>query len=520
VNTQGLPPAGPAVRRRTLLRAGLTAGTAGFLAACTTAPKATPADFVGPDDPEVRDVEARRKPGTVRDFGLNATVGKIDLGGLTVATWSYGGALPGAVIRVKVGEVVRATLQNRLPDPTTIHWHGLALRNDADGVPGATQPDVAAGGDRVYEFTAGHTGTYWFHPHHGTQLDRGLYAPLIVEDPAEPLSYDDEWIVVLDDWLDGVTGTPDEVLAELKQGMGGMSGPSSEGHDMPGMEMDTLPGMAMGKHALMGAESDLLGGDAGDVKYPHYLINGRIPAAPATYSGKPGTRLRLRIINAGGDTAFRLALGGHRMTVTHTDGFPVSPVDTDALLIGMGERYDVLVTLTDGVFPLVALAEGKLATALALVRTGPGRAPSATVRPAELDRRILTSADLTPADDVRLPQRSADRTLRLELTGSMERYDWAINGKPYDPQAIAAIRAGERVQIDYVNTTDMWHPMHLHGHTFAAGPTGVRKDTVIVRPKQTLSTTFDADNPGIWMIHCHNLYHAEAGMMTLLGYQR
>ena len=502
--------------RRNLLRAGLALTATGALAACGT----TQAALVAPDGPEVRDAETRRKPGTVRDFRLTATPATVDLGGLTVATWTYDGKLPGVPIRVKTGEVIRATLQNRLPEPTTIHWHGLALRNDADGVPAVTQPDLAAGGERVYEFTTADPGTYWFHPHHGTQLDRGLYAPLIVEDPDEPLTYDDEWIVVLDDWLDGVTGTPDEVLAELRQGMGAAGSASPGGADMGGMPGMSMGGVSMGKHVLMGATSALLGGDAGDVKYPHFLLNGRRAGAPATYQGKPGARVRLRIINAGGDTAFRVALGGHRMTVTHTDGFPVQAVDTDALLIGMGERYDVVVTLADGVFPLVALAEGKNARALGLVRTGSGRVPAAGVRPRELDGRVVGYGDLTPTDEARLPDRQPDRTIRLELTGGMQRYDWAINGKPYDPRTIAAIRAGERVRIDYVNTTDMWHPMHLHGHTFAVGSTGLRKDTAIVRPRQTLSTVFDADNPGIWMIHCHNIYHAEAGMMTLLGYER
>lgn len=162
-----------------------------------------------------------------------------------------------------------------------------------------------------------------------------------------------------------------------------------------------------------------------------------MPAAPAAYQGRPGTRLRLRLVNAGGDTAFRMALGGHRMTVTHTDGFPVQPVDTDALLLGMGERYDVLVTLADGVFPLVALAEGKGAVALGLVRTGAGTAPTPATRPPELDRRIIGYRHLQPTDAARLP-------------------------------------AGERVRIDFANTTTMWHPVHLHGHTFAAGDTGVR----------------------------------------------
>src|SRR5207248_380671 len=108
------------------------------------------------------------------------------------------------------------------------------------------------------------------------------------------------------------------------------------------------------------------------------------------YTGKPGRRVRLRIINAGGDTAYRVALGGHKLTITHTDGFPVEHQQVDALLIGMGERYDVLVTLDDGVFPLVALAEGKEASGMALVRTGPGSAPKPTVRPRELDGMIMT----------------------------------------------------------------------------------------------------------------------------------
>jgi FtsP/CotA-like multicopper oxidase with cupredoxin domain len=525
MTSNSLPPLALAsdrsLSRRGLLHAGLAAATAAAVTACGRDTKTTLAGFITPDSAEVRAAETRRKPGTVRDFQLTTTASQVDLGGRTVSTWTYDGRLPGSALRVKAGEVVRATLTNRLPQATTIHWHGLALRNDADGVPDVTQPSLAAGAQRVYEFAAPDPGTFWFHPHSGTQLDRGLYAPLIVEDPNEPLKYDDELIVVLDDWLDGVTGTPDAVLAELKKGMAGMGSTPSAGSDMGGMDMGHMGGMDMsGGHLLMGATSSLLGGDAGDVKYPYFLLNGRLPTAPRTHQAKPGTRLRLRIINAAGDTAFRLALGGHKMTVTHTDGFPVQPVETDALLLGMGERYDVLVTLTDGVFPLVALAEGKNATALSLIRTGSGRAPSATVRPRELDGRIVTYRDLKSTDAVRLPDRNPDRTITLKLTGGMDRYNWAFNAKPYDPKHIEPIRSGERVRIDYVNTTQMWHPMHLHGHTFALTNGGLRKDTAIVLPKQTLSTMLDANNPGIWMIHCHNVYHQEAGMMALLGYQR
>jgi FtsP/CotA-like multicopper oxidase with cupredoxin domain len=490
------------IHRRTILRAGLVTAGASLLAACGRAgdaPAAADDEFVTADGDEVRAAEAARNPGQVRQVRLAATAGPVDLGGLTVATWSYDGRVPGRPIRVTAGEVVRATVTNQLPADTSVHWHGIALRNDADGVPGVTQPPIAPGSELTYEFTAPHPGTYWFHPHTGTQLDRGLYAPLIVDDPAEPGDYDDEWTVVLDDWLDGVTGTPDELLEELRGG-------------------------GMAHHGHMGQASPLLGGDAGDVVYPHFLLNGRLPAAPVTFEAAPGTRVRLRLVNAGADTAFRVALGGHVLTVTHTDGFPVEPVQTDAVLVGMGERYDVLVTLDDGVFPLVALAEGKGEVALGLVRTGAGTAPGAEVRPAELDGRVAGLDPLTPAEPVRLAPRAPDRTVALELTGGMMAYDWAFNGRPFDPARIeehlTGVRAGERVRLELVNATTMWHPVHLHGHTFAVGEGGPRKDTAVVLPGQTLAVDFDADNPGRWPVHCHNVYHAEAGMMTLLGYLR
>ena len=192
-----------------MLRAGLAAAGAPLLASCTSD---QPTDvIVAADGDEVRAAEARRTPGTVRAVTLNPTVGPIDLGGTTVTTWSYGGTVPGGPIRVKAGEVVSATIHNGLPVDTSVHWHGLALRNDADGVPGLTQQPIKPNQEVAYRFTVPTPGTYWFHPHVGVQLDRGLYAPLIVEDPNEPLAYDDEWVIVLDDWLDGISGDPDDV---------------------------------------------------------------------------------------------------------------------------------------------------------------------------------------------------------------------------------------------------------------------------------------------------------------------
>ncbi|MGJ6123612.1 multicopper oxidase family protein [Mycolicibacterium sp. Y3] len=416
-----------------------------------------------------------------------------DLGGPIVRTLAYGESIPAPAIRANVGDELAITVANRLDHPTSVHWHGIALRNDMDGAEPAT-PNIEAGHDFTYRFSVPHSGTYWAHPHTGLDADFGLYAPLIVDDPRDAGHYDAEWIVVLDDWTDGVGASPQDIYQGLHRGMG------------------------MGS---VGA-SRLLGGDSGDVSYPYYLVNGRIPTAPTTFTAKPGQRIRIRLINAGSDTAFRVALAGHSMTVTHTDGYPVVPKAVDALLLGMSEHYDVIVTAGDGVFPLVALAEGKNGSARALLSTGTGTAPDPGFQPAELYRRVGTVDAFTSTPAAGLGITGADVNLTAELSGSMMSYDWAINGRAFPDNEPLTIAQGQRATLTFTNRTMMWHPMHLHGHTFqmldASGGLGARKDSTIVLPMNTVRVALVADNPGVWMMHCHNTYHQEAGMMTSLNY--
>jgi FtsP/CotA-like multicopper oxidase with cupredoxin domain len=492
----------PITRRRFLVIAGgtATAAVGGGLLIASRDGSPSPS-VVAAGSPRVAAVEeSRRRPGAaVNDVAITAAA--------TGEVWAYGAQVPGDEVRLRAGDVLRVAFTNDLPEPTTVHWHGIALRNDMDGVPGVTQPAVAPGEQFEYEFTAPDPGTYFFHPHVGPQLDRGLYAPLIVEDPDEPGDYDRELVLVLDDWLDGAD--PNAVLAGLQEsGMGGMGG-----MDMGG-SMDMVPSG--------------LGMDVGDVDYPTYVINGRPPGDPFTFDARRGERLRLRIINAGSDRPFRFAVGGHRLTVTHSDGFPVEPTTGDALLLGMGERYDAVITLdVDGTVPVVAVPEGGTSGGLAVIRTGTGTAPAAGVRPAELDGRLLTVDDLRAVDAVALPSRNPDRTLDFRLAGDMATYRWTLNGRPFDADQVDdadyQLREGERVRLRFENRSPMFHPMHLHGHTFQVqqpdGP-GARKDTAIIRPMQTVTADFEADNPGQWALHCHNIYHAEAGMMTVLSYVR
>ncbi|WP_246025765.1 multicopper oxidase family protein [Saccharopolyspora antimicrobica] len=492
---------------------GLGAGLAAVGVAQACGVRSAASSPVGPGSPQVAELERTRRAAGARvvDVPLRAKQATVDLGGVQVPTWVFDDRLPGPEIRLRRGDVLRARLSNEVSEDTSVHWHGIAMRNDMDGVPGLTQDPVRPGSTFTYEFAVPHAGTYFFHPHVGVQLDRGLYAPLIVEDPDEPGRYDAEAVIVLDDWLDGVTAGPDAKLAELRR---------------DGMKMDHggMSGMGHGDmgHGSAGGGASPLGADAGDVDYPHYLVNGRLATAPETVPAKPGQRLRLRLINAAGDTAFRVALGGHRMTVTDTDGFPVEPVEADSLLIGMGERYDVVVTLGDGVFPLVASAEGKQGQAMALIRTGAGAAPPADVRPRELDGGLLMADALSAAAPVRLAAGQPDRTHTVELGMDMSQpYRWTLNGKAFDEHVPMPVQQGERVRLRFVNKTMMFHPMHLHGHTFqvvGGQRPGPRKDTTSVLPMQTVEVDFVADNPGQWMLHCHNIYHGEAGMMTTVSY--
>jgi FtsP/CotA-like multicopper oxidase with cupredoxin domain len=211
-------------------------GALATLGACTSAGAAVAAT----SEAVRRTEQARRRPGqrTVA-ARLLAAPATVDLGGAAVRTWAYSDTVPGPLLRATAGDVVRITVENGLPAATSVHWHGIALRNDMDGVPGMTQAAIPAGERFVYEFTAPDAGTYFYHPHSGLQPDRGLYGVLIIDDPAEPGDYDAEWVVVLDDWLDGLGHTPEDALADLRQGgasgMGGLGGMHDMG-GMPGME--------------------------------------------------------------------------------------------------------------------------------------------------------------------------------------------------------------------------------------------------------------------------------------------
>ncbi len=474
-----------------------------------------------------------------RELEIVAEPATIELGRRTAETWTYSGTLHGPEIRVRQGERVRVRLRNELAESTTIHWHGVRLENAVDGVPDLTQRTIGPGLDFVYEFVAPDAGTFMYHPHVGVQIDRGLYGPLIVEARDEPGRYDLDAMLMFDDWLDGIAGTPDEVLQRLRNS--GMDMGEGQSGGMEGMDMGE--GEAGGEAMRMGAPAEQrrmarhrdLGRrspgadslarlanlmerglvDVGDVEYPLHLVNGRPPESPYSVRARRGQRVRLRLANIAGDTHYCVFVEGHELQITHADGSPVRPVSTDAVLLGMGERYDVAVDVGDAAAArIIAVPLGKRGRAVALLRTRGARGRASDPEaPFPMPERIASYEDLRDAEEgdaVRSP-----RILRLPLEFE-EPYTWKLGGGTHPDAAPLRVRRGQAVRLVFENRTRMPHPMHLHGHFFRTGPGGARKDTITVLPRRTASVELVADNPGRWALHCHNVYHQEAGMMREL----
>jgi len=476
----------------------------------------------------------------------------IELGRRRAATWTFGG-LPGPEVRVRQGERLRVRVENGLPEETTIHWHGVRVPNAMDGVPEMTQKPIRPGESFVYEFTPPDAGTYWFHPHVGMQLDRGLYAPLIIEARSETLDYDRDATIVLDDWLDGLGRTPEQALRNLEvhgmqmAGMSGMSGmsdmsgmPGMSGMDMGGLGSLTgtdLRALGDGSLVISGDAVSLAGddppsgtlpalvnlldggdGDPGDVTYPMFLINGRPPDDPYVLQVRRGERLRLRLLNAAADTHFAFSIDNHPLTLVASDGQLVEPLDADAVVLGMGERADVLLAATKpGAYRLLATPLGKKGRAVGLLRYlgAPRSAAPAANAAIEKPLRIPSYSDLRASEPSAV--RAKAREFRLDLSMDMSKpYRWLLGGQAFPDADMIRVDRGEPVRFVIRNRTMMPHPMHLHGHFFTLTAGGPRKDTAVVPPQVTAKLDFVADNPGTWMIHCHNLYHQMAGMMRTL----
>ncbi|MBD3183196.1 multicopper oxidase domain-containing protein [Candidatus Poribacteria bacterium] len=468
------------------------------------------------NDKEVTQLLEDENKSNVREYKINAEISEIDIGDKFKA-WTYNSKAPGPEIRVKEGEIIRVVLKNNLPDSTTIHWHGIPVPNAMDGVPGITQEPIKPGETFVYEFKAQPAGSYLYHSHVGYQLDQGLYGPLIVEPERELLSYDREYTIVLADWAVFDGGGPEASRA----------GHTRSSMDMMGRGMGM---MHRGGRGMIGRfssdDTPLL-----EPNYDAYTINGKVNKYSTPFMLKEGDRVRLRIMNPSSATIYTLRLAGHSMTITHADGRPVKPFSMDALRIGMGERYDVLIRADNpGRWSLYTLKDGtpaggyRLATFLYKGIQGDSYSDDS------FSGRFIVNRywDMEGIPDDKIPgvKGEIDRRFNLTLSGGMMGSPyWTINGRIWPETDDLNINEGERVRIEYFNHSMMPHPMHLHGHFFEVVNNNQRKspplkDTIIIEPHMgTGVIDFVADNPGDWFHHCHNLYHLMGGMANVLRYR-
>jgi len=422
--------------------------------------------------------------------------------------WSYNQQFPGPALRFKRGERVHFLVKNGLPQDTAVHWHGIRVPNEMDGVPHVTQHPIPPGSSFDYRFAFPDSGTFWYHPHQSSfeQVPRGLYGALIVEEDAPPAVDQDEVLLLSDIKLD-------EQWQQVEDF---------------GRILDIANDGRLGNRLL---------------------VNGQSAGAGRKIDVRAGERLRLRLINAAAARFFRLALDGHEARIIAYDGQGVTPhpVPAEGVLLGPGMRVDLVVDCIGQPgqrFAVRHLGRPPLVPASQLATLAYSSQPAVRGKP------LTTPIALAPN---RIPEPNLNKAANhfILFQGGMRGAPviGKINGKPSRIQEIMAneglawtmnynaqhehalmhepflhLKKGESVILRMINETDFVHPMHLHGHFFRVlAINGVAtahrewRDTVVMGPRQSVDVAFVADNPGEWMYHCHILDHAAGGMMGTIA---
>jgi FtsP/CotA-like multicopper oxidase with cupredoxin domain len=427
----------------------------------------------------------RNPASNVVEIDLEARVAGLEIvPGRTTQAWTYNGQLPGPFIKAHVGDRLVVHFTNHLPEPTTVHWHGIRLPAEMDGVPEHSQPGVPPGGTFEYSFVLPDAGLFWYHPHmtSAPQVGYGLYGALLVEEAAPPFpGLGDDKVIVLSD-------------------------------------IDIQESGALGDPAYGGDFGTLFGRQGGTL-----LVNGRVKP---TLAARPGLRQRWRIVNSAKSRYFQLLLDGNTFTRIGVDGgFIEAPQTSDRIILTPGARVDV-----------VFEPKGTPGTTVP-VRWVPydrGYGSTFMIPEQELFKVAFTGEPYVERDA--LPSRlrtiapidqATATTRRLSLTQDLStgKLVMGINGVPsWDAEPFHA-KVGATEVWTITNEMEFDHPFHLHGFFFqpvdpetgAAFPSPEWLDTmnVPVKGKAAFIVKYD-DRVGMWMFHCHILDHADAGMMGML----
>lgn len=487
-----------------------------------------------------------------REYGLTIARQPVNITGTPMEKVTVNGGIPAPTLRFKEGDEAVIRVTNTMKEDSSIHWHGLILPGEMDGVPTFNGfPGIKPGQTFTYRFPLKQTGTYWYHAHSAGQEQDGLYGSIIVDPKGkDPIRADKDYVVVLSDF------TPEhssQVMANLKKSSDYYANARRTVGDF--FHDAKTKGLSKAwENAKMWGEMRMAQTDLADVTGYTFLVNGKSPDGNWTGLFKPGEKVRLRFINASAMSFFDVRIPGLKMNVVQSDGQNVEPVPVDEFRFAPAETYDVLVTPKEAKAYTIA-AEPIDRTGFALATLAP-REGMRGETPAQRPRALLTMADMgmegmdmegmtmTPADmvsgwakagtppgdkmldyadlryaGIQKDTREPGRTVDVRLGGNMERYIWTINGKKFSEAEPIRLKYGERVRLQFTNETMMAHPMHLHG-MFVQLENGQpaeklpNKHTVIVPPGKSYSVLLTADEAGEWAFHCHLLYHMMSGMMT------
>lgn len=401
--------------------------------------------------------------------------------------WGFNQTVPGPELRLKKGEILSVDFLNQLDEGSSIHWHGIRNINAMDGVSGLTQPEVMPGGQFRYQFQLNDSGTYWYHSHAKTwsQVARGLYGPLIVEDESDP-AVDHDLVLMIDDWLLANDGTIDEASF--------------------GSLHDWSHGGRLGNWLTVNGES--------------------LP----TIEVAKNSRIRLRLINVANARIFGLNIPASAVLIAE-DGYPVPVQKSQDVVLAPAQRADFIVDLDD--------------TDLTIAETLNGEKPyPAVILKVVEPNQPLVTKEFLKQPQPEAPPLSIDVSIPLHMQGGAMgnlteasymgqlrpirelaqtyRKVWAFNGVIAEHNDhLAKINVGQAVSIEIWNDTRWNHAMHLHGHHFWIQREDGKfldgkRDTYLFQRGEKANLIFIADNPGLWLFHCHMLEHHAAGMGAVI----
>lgn len=516
------------------------------------------------------------------EYNLTIDEGLVNFTGKSRSAITVNGGIPGPTLRFKEGDEAVIHVHNNMDVDTSVHWHGVLVPNDQDGVPYVTYPPIAPGTTFTYRFPIIQSGTYWYHSHTGFQEPLGVYGSIVIEPKDSPQDSMRDEVIVLSDWCDE---RPGEIMHTLKRG--------SEWYSVKKGTAQSVVGAIQAGQLEKFFERELSRmppADLSDIAMDRFLINGQ---TNSVLKADPGEQIRLRLINGSSSTYFLVEFAGGPMTIVAADGVDVEPVEDSRFLIAIAETYDVVVTVPEvGSWEFRATAQdGSGHTAMWIGEGEQHHAPDVPAPDMYARKKGVTFRNmfaLTPQASIGMSDRKVEagmfdqpgmsmsghgsgdtpmsmpasknspksntavdgkdprrpwppynklraleptsfdeskprQTVRLTLDGNMDRYVWSLNNKTLSEEDTITIRQGKVVRFILINRTMMHHPMHLHGHFFrvlnAQGEHSPLKHTVDIAPMSTTVIEFDADAEGDWFFHCHILYHLDAGMARIVHYK-